>query len=249
MLSKSTRVLQVLFDHGWNINKAEAYCEPPFLGYVVCFPHHPHASPEHRPLLLTPLTKASRPRRIAYPLAPCARRRPQRSQPENGVLRRSLALRAQAPLEIINLLFDRGGSTTNGRLLNRASDPILQCSPDRGVPINDTRLEHRPGLAHWANAGAATTPFHKCGRGRKRRVGDVFSRTVAPIARIGVRFLWGSCLSTRLWAVGIRRRRRFWRKDHRCQHRALAFGPLGDGDTLFVLLEVNAQGGPHPVFG
>ena len=38
VLSGSTRVLQVLIDHGWNINEPEAYCDPPFLGYVVTFP-------------------------------------------------------------------------------------------------------------------------------------------------------------------------------------------------------------------
>ncbi|KAF6217861.1 hypothetical protein HO133_006273 [Letharia lupina] len=106
----------------------------------------------------------------------------------NASSRRMGFYAALAPLEVINLLFERGGSTANGRLLNRASDPILQCSPDRGVPINDTLLEHRPGLAHRANAGAAATPFHKCGCGRKCRVGEVFSRTVAPLARIKLPF-------------------------------------------------------------
>ena len=33
--SGPTRVLQVLIDHGWNINEAEAYCEPPFLRHAV----------------------------------------------------------------------------------------------------------------------------------------------------------------------------------------------------------------------
>lgn len=35
VLSGSTQVLQILLDHGWNINEPEAYCEPPFLGYVL----------------------------------------------------------------------------------------------------------------------------------------------------------------------------------------------------------------------
>ena len=35
VLSKSTDTLQVLLDHGWNINEPEAYCEPPFLGFAT----------------------------------------------------------------------------------------------------------------------------------------------------------------------------------------------------------------------
>ena len=42
--SGSIQVLQVLIDHGWNINEPEAYCEPPFLGYemaslMILVPH------------------------------------------------------------------------------------------------------------------------------------------------------------------------------------------------------------------
>ena len=37
VMSHSTQILQVLLDHGWNINEAQAYCEPPPLAYVaVC---------------------------------------------------------------------------------------------------------------------------------------------------------------------------------------------------------------------
>ena len=39
MMSGPTRVLQVLIDHRWNINEAEAYCEPPFLAYAFLFGH------------------------------------------------------------------------------------------------------------------------------------------------------------------------------------------------------------------
>ena len=43
VLSRSTRALQVLLEHGWNINEAEAYCEPPFLRYALlhCASCHP----------------------------------------------------------------------------------------------------------------------------------------------------------------------------------------------------------------
>ena len=72
-----------------------------------------------------------------------------------------------APLNIIKLLFDHGGSTAHGQLVNYASDrtdsecvPILQYLVDRGARINDTLWENRPELAHWAYAGAVTTPLH-----------------------------------------------------------------------------------------
>ena len=74
---------------------------------------------------------------------------------------------ARAPLNIVKLLFDHGGSTAHGQLVHYASDrtdsecvPILQYLVDRGAPINGTLWENRPELAHWANAGAATTPLH-----------------------------------------------------------------------------------------
>lgn len=35
VLSGSAQVLQILLDHEWDINEPEAYCEPPFLGYVL----------------------------------------------------------------------------------------------------------------------------------------------------------------------------------------------------------------------
>ena len=34
VLSKSTDVLQVLLDNGWNINEPESFSDPPFLGYA-----------------------------------------------------------------------------------------------------------------------------------------------------------------------------------------------------------------------
>ncbi len=58
VISGSIQVLQVLIDHGWNINEAEAYCEPPFLGYEIAFliTVVPHASSRSS---ANPSTKAS----------------------------------------------------------------------------------------------------------------------------------------------------------------------------------------------
>ena len=73
---------------------------------------------------------------------------------------------AVAPLSTVQLLFDHGGSTAHGQLVNFATDrtdsdcvPILQYLVDRGAPINDTLWENRPELSNWANVGA-TTPLH-----------------------------------------------------------------------------------------
>ena len=73
---------------------------------------------------------------------------------------------AQAPLGIVKLLFDYGGSTANGQLMNFACDrtdlecvPILQYLVDHGAPLNNTLWEDRPELVHWANVGAST-PLH-----------------------------------------------------------------------------------------
>lgn len=78
---------------------------------------------------------------------------------------------ALAPLNIIKLLFDHGGSTAHGQLLNYASDrsdsecvPVLQYLVDHGARINDTLWENRPELAGWAKAHAATTPLHNAVR-------------------------------------------------------------------------------------
>ena len=67
---------------------------------------------------------------------------------------------AQAPLSIIEMLFDHGGSTAHGQLVNYASDrtdpecvPILQFSVDRGAPVNNTLWEDCPDLASCERRG------------------------------------------------------------------------------------------------
>ena len=73
---------------------------------------------------------------------------------------------AQAPLSTVKLLFEHGGSTAYGQLMNFASSrtdaegvPIMQYLLDHGAPTNNTLWENRPDLAHWAMVGAST-PLH-----------------------------------------------------------------------------------------
>ena len=72
---------------------------------------------------------------------------------------------AVAPLSIIKLLFEHGGSTAHGQQVNFASDrtdsecvPVLQYLVDRGAPVNDTLWGTGPELANWADVGA-TAPL------------------------------------------------------------------------------------------
>ena len=73
---------------------------------------------------------------------------------------------AQAPVSTVKLLFEHGGSTAYGQLMNFASNrtdsegvPIMQYLLNRGASINDTLWENRPDLMHWAMVGAST-PLH-----------------------------------------------------------------------------------------
>lgn len=73
----------------------------------------------------------------------------------------------RAPLSTVKLLFEHGGSTAHGQLLNYAADrtdadaiPVLQFLVDHGAPINQWHWEDRPNLHCWAEAHAAQTPLY-----------------------------------------------------------------------------------------
>ncbi|KAL8970979.1 MAG: hypothetical protein Q9197_003519 [Variospora fuerteventurae] len=72
-----------------------------------------------------------------------------------------------APLHIIKLLFDHGGSTDKGNLLCHAADrkdpeaiSVLRYLVDRGAPTNEWYHETRPDLHCWVFACGGRSPLY-----------------------------------------------------------------------------------------
>ncbi|KAL8888223.1 MAG: hypothetical protein Q9215_004314 [Flavoplaca cf. flavocitrina] len=139
--SGDTRCLQVLLDHGWDINSPEPHNEPPVMRRIVQDEALVHWFLDHG----------------ADPNAPAA-----------SLDKTSLSYAVQqAPLDTIKLMFRCGGSAYQGQLLNMASDrtdseciPILQFLFDSGdTRINDVWLEDEPDSIPW-NGFDNATPLH-----------------------------------------------------------------------------------------
>ncbi|KAL8673288.1 MAG: hypothetical protein Q9168_002286 [Polycauliona sp. 1 TL-2023] len=156
--TQSAACLGVLLDHGWDINRPTSWHEPPLMGYVVqnetlvrWFLDH-GASPNALagPPEITPMTCHDV---KAFDITPLSR----------AVQRSSF--------DVIKLMFQYGGSTIYGQLLNMASDrtdpdsvPILQFLFDHGDKrINSTYLEDRPDLDPW-HALDNAAPLHHAAR-------------------------------------------------------------------------------------
>ncbi|KAL8943285.1 MAG: hypothetical protein Q9211_001032 [Gyalolechia sp. 1 TL-2023] len=143
--NKSTRCLQTLLDHGWDINMPEGASKPPFLGRVV----------EDLSLVHWFLEQGADPNARAgkWDITPL-----------------SYAVQ-RAPLETIKLLFHYGGSTARGQLLNMAVGrtdsecvPILQYLFDHGdTGINDASFENKPKCEEWSRLGNEA-PLHHAAR-------------------------------------------------------------------------------------
>ncbi|KAL9037905.1 MAG: hypothetical protein Q9180_003454, partial [Flavoplaca navasiana] len=139
--SGDVRCLQVLLDHGWDIDSPEPHNEPPVMRRIV----------QNEALVRWFLDHG------ADPNAPAA-----------SLDKTSLSYAVQqAPLDTIKHMFRHGGSTSRGQLLNMASDrtdsgciPILQFLFDSGdTRINDVWLEDQPDSIPW-NGFDNATPLH-----------------------------------------------------------------------------------------
>ncbi|KAI4147096.1 MAG: hypothetical protein LQ341_001878 [Variospora aurantia] len=82
----------------------------------------------------------------------------------------SIAFR-EAPLDIINLLFDHGGSIEHGQLLHfalkrRHSDRIvvMQLLLDKGAPINTVMFKNRPESYEQERYSGLGTPLHSAAK-------------------------------------------------------------------------------------
>ena len=77
-----------------------------------------------------------------------------------------------APLSVVQLLFEHGGSASKGQLVWHAahrnddieSIPILQYLVDKGAPTNFYRFENRQWLHCWAQTFHENTPLYVAAR-------------------------------------------------------------------------------------
>ncbi|KAI4276459.1 MAG: hypothetical protein LQ337_002475 [Flavoplaca oasis] len=139
--SGDTRCLQVLLDHGWDINSPEPHNEPPVMRRIV----------QDEALVRWFLGQGANPNAPAASLD---------KTPLSSAVQ-------QASLDNIKLMFRHGGSTSRGQLLNMASDrtdsecvPSLQFLFDSGdTRINNVWLEDQPDSSPW-NRFDNATPLH-----------------------------------------------------------------------------------------
>ena len=89
----------------------------------------------------------------------------------------------KAPISIIKLLFQNGGSAAYGQLLNFAcyrTDPdcvpIIEFLLSQGAPLNNTLWENQPHLTNWAAVGATTPLFNAAEAGNKDAVQYLLTR-------------------------------------------------------------------------
>ncbi|KAL8904484.1 MAG: hypothetical protein Q9207_003248 [Kuettlingeria erythrocarpa] len=156
--SKSVQVLEGMLARGWDINRPQSYDEPPFLAYspapskqVLYADCHPRLVVKDEATVRWFLAHG------ADPNAPAR---------EWDVTPLSYAAN-RAPLSVVKLMFEHGGSATIGQLVNHASDrddadsiPVLQLLVDHGAPTNEWLFENRPDLHHWAAAGGSQTGLY-----------------------------------------------------------------------------------------
>lgn len=148
---KSTACLEVFLAHGWDINAADSNVDPPLMGEFV----------EDQDLVCWfldhgALPNATASKRDITPLSHACHR---------------------GSLETIKLMFQRGGSTARGELLNMASQrtdndavPILQYLFDHGdTKVNDTWREHEFKTDIYAGDNNAA-PLHHAAR-----VGNIYT--------------------------------------------------------------------------
>ncbi|KAL8870673.1 MAG: hypothetical protein Q9174_003337 [Haloplaca sp. 1 TL-2023] len=155
--NSDTRCLQVLLDHGWDINTPQGYATPPLLCFAL----------KDENLLRWFLDHGAKPNVQAedrYNVMPW----------KHGVKRDitplSFAVRT-ASLDTIKVLFDYGGSAAYGQLLNMASHrtdpeciPIMQYIYDKGdTRINATYLEDQQTTDKYRGFDNAT-PLHHAAR-------------------------------------------------------------------------------------
>ncbi|KAL8651578.1 MAG: hypothetical protein Q9210_003177 [Variospora velana] len=139
--SKSIQVLEGMLNRGWNINSPSGYYSPPFMGSVI----------DDEALVRWFLDHGADPDKPAgildyTPLSSAAEK---------------------APLHVVKLLFERGGSAHKGNLLCHAADrkdpeaiSVLQYLVDRGAPTNEWYHESRPDLHCWVFACGGRSPLY-----------------------------------------------------------------------------------------
>ncbi|KAH0831564.1 hypothetical protein AYO21_01768 [Fonsecaea monophora] len=121
--SRSLPILQVLLDNSWDINTPESYCDPPSLGRAI-------QAGADEDVVRWFLVHGANPNAFAtkYRVTPLSR-----------------AVQ-YAPLKIVQLLLDFGGSATTGELVwfacqRPAEDPdaltILELLYNRGAPVDN----------------------------------------------------------------------------------------------------------------
>ncbi|KAI4100463.1 MAG: hypothetical protein LQ345_007455, partial [Seirophora villosa] len=133
--SKSIQVLEGMLDKGWNINSPSGYYFPPYLGYrlsrVRCIMRanlQARSVVKDEALVRWFLEHGADPNIPARVL-------------DNTPLSSAASY---APLHIVKLLFEHGGSADKGNLVCHAADrkdpeaiPVLQYLVDRGAPTNE----------------------------------------------------------------------------------------------------------------
>ncbi|KAL8804064.1 MAG: hypothetical protein Q9182_002777 [Xanthomendoza sp. 2 TL-2023] len=182
--SRSTKVLKVLLDHGWDINEPQSNSEPPFMGYVEkltsteSFYNSPCTSRQvvkDETLLRWFLVHGADPNASAeiWDVTPL-----------------SYAVQC-ATFDNIKLMFAYGGSTSRGQLLNMASgrtDPdcvqIMQYLFDKGdIEINNTYNEDHPELEGWSDLSNQTPLHHAASSGNIEAVRWLLERGANPTKR------------------------------------------------------------------
>ncbi|KAI4196903.1 MAG: hypothetical protein LQ348_002226 [Seirophora lacunosa] len=156
--SKSIQVLEGMLDKGWNINSPSGYYFPPYLGYclsrVRCIMRanlQARSVVKDEALVRWFLEHGADPNIPARVL-------------DNTPLSSAASY---APLHIVKLLFEHGGSADKGNLVCHAADrkdpeaiPVLQYLVDRGAPTNEWYHETRPDLHCWVMACGGRSPLY-----------------------------------------------------------------------------------------
>ncbi|KAF2491383.1 ankyrin, partial [Lophium mytilinum] len=145
-------VLHLLLQYGWDINQPRLRNEPPMLSIPLCT--------SDREMVEWLLNHGADPNaRCAWDFTPM-----------------SLAI-YQAPLELIDYVFSRGGDARCGQLLQWA---VIREKPDaldvvrrvvqRGAPINEVKYEREPTVYWEREPFGLGTPLHRAAEFRKRDV-------------------------------------------------------------------------------
>ncbi|KAL9030665.1 MAG: hypothetical protein Q9196_001231 [Gyalolechia fulgens] len=157
--SKSVPVLEGMLARGWDINMPKGPYDPPYMAYSnpQSSRYLMHANLMQREIIEDEATVRWFLDHGADPNAPA------------GVFDTTpLSCAVQyAPLSIVKLLFEHGGSVAHGNLVCNAAVrkdseaiPILQLLVDGRAPTNEWYHESRPDLHGWVFASGGQTPLY-----------------------------------------------------------------------------------------